>query len=440
VSAERLTGWGRTPSSVATVREPTNEDEVLAILATERAVVPRGLGRSYGDAALLAGGVALSNRALTHISPVGPDGTVTVGAGVSYDELLRTVMPLGWFTPVSPGTRQVTMGGAMASDVHGKSHHRDGSFASRVRSLRLATPTGLHVLSRNDRPELFWATAGGMGLTGVVTELTIELVPITTGDVVVDTDRFNSLAGVMDEMVARDAEYRFSVAWVDCVSRGARAGRSFLERANFALDGDPPSGPSRTMVPVPFDAPGGLLNRLSVRVFNEAVFRRAPKHARAQRRALATYLYPLDAVRDWNRLYGARGFVQYQFVVPDDRRDAVAEAVDRLAASGVPSFLAVLKRFGPPNPGPLSFPIAGWTLALDLPVGPPALPALLDDLDALVATNGGRVYLAKDARLDPAFIPVMYPRLSELARARTELDPAGVLVSDLAHRLALVGG
>lgn len=433
-----LSGWGRTPSSVATVAEPEDDEDVARLLAGSTPVIARGLGRSYGDAAQLGGGIVLSNRRLGGISPVSDEGVVTAGAGVSVDELLTAVMDDGWFIPASPGTRQVTLGGAIAADVHGKGHHVEGSFGTHVTRMRLVTPTGVREISPTSDAELFWATTGGMGLTGVVTDLSLRLLPMATSTVLVDTERVGSLSDLMATMRDSDARYDYSVAWVDCVSRGRAAGRSVLERANRSREVGGARGPRPARVRVPVDAPSGLLTAWSVRAFNEFWYRKARVGTGVAKEILG-YLHPLDMIGDWNRLYGRRGFVQYQYVVPDDAEDAVLESVDRLARSGVPSFLAVLKRFGPASPGPLSFPMPGWTLALDLPVGPARLPSLLDELDQLVLAAGGRVYLAKDSRLDPATFVAMYPRASKFRDVKARVDPAGVLTSDLARRVGLVG-
>ena len=218
-------------------------------------------------------------------------------------------------------------------------------------------------------------------------------------------------------------------------------GRSILERANLATADDVTSpvlrGPGRSRATVPFDAPSGLLNGLSMRAFNELWFRKSPRHAARAAKRLTTFLHPLDGLNEWNRMYGRRGFLQYQFVVPDDADAIVTEAVDRLSRSGLPSFLAVLKRFGAANPGPLSFPEPGWTLALDLPIGSEKLPPILDLLDGLVADAGGRVYLAKDSRLRPELLATMYPRVAEFRRIKAAVDPEGIFTSDLARRLFL---
>jgi decaprenylphospho-beta-D-ribofuranose 2-oxidase len=419
--------------------------DVQALLEhAARPVIARGLGRSYGDAAQCAGGLVLDTSGLSSIGPVDASGTVTVGAGVSLHDLMQRVIPAGWFVAVTPGTRYVTVGGAVAADVHGKNHHRDGSFARHVLELEVATPTGTFTVSPDRDAELFWATAGGMGLTGVVTSATIRLVPIGTSWMLVDSERFRKLDDLMATMEKTDDDYRYSVAWLDCLAHRSPERRSVLTRGEHAppaalpdrLCGRSHEAPGGPVLRVPRPLPGRLVNRVSVRAFNEAWFRRA-SDARGALQPLSTFFHPLDGVGGWNLLYGPDGFVQYQFVVPPDRGDVVEDAVESIAASGLPSFLAVLKRFGPGTPGSLSFAQEGWTLALDFPLGPPGLPALLDRLDEMVAGAAGRVYLAKDARLGPELVPVMYPGLADLDAVCRRVDPEGVLASDLSRRLGL---
>ena len=437
MSRERLYGWGRTAPSVADVLEPTAE-EVTGLLRTSTHVLSRGLGRSYGDAAQLAGGLILRNSAMTVMDDIHSDGSVWVDAGVTIDDLIRVGLPQGWFVPVTPGTRQVSVGGAIAADVHGKNHHVDGSFGRHVLSLILATPTGTITCSPTERAELFWATVGGMGLTGVVLRAQIQLLAVTSDKVVVDTTRFANLEAVMHEMQTGDHRYRYSVAWVDCMTTGAAMGRAILTRGDHAEGSDERHSPRDAKIGIPFSAPSGLLNGVSIRAFNELWFRMAPKKRQGEEQSIGAFFHPLDGLRDWNRLYGRRGFVQYQFAVPDSASETVVNAIKLLAESRVPSFLAVLKRFGEGTPGPLSFPMPGWTLALDLPVGPAALPRVLDQLDSLVLEAGGRVYLAKDARLDPATFRAMYPRFEELLHIKHQIDPQTVITSDLARRLELI--
>ncbi len=443
---ELLAGWGNTAPSFAAVERPRTDDEVAALL-TGGPVIARGLGRSYGDPAQCAGGTVVVNRNLWHLSPIDPaTGLVTVGAGVSIDELLTVSIPAGFFVPVTPGTRQVTIGGAIAADIHGKNHHVDGSFASHVLSLDLLTPSGLFTVSPSTDPDLFWATAGGMGLTGIITQATIRMIPIETSWVAVDTERFENLDGVMEAMATGDHNYRYSVAWVDCMTTGARLGRGVLTRGDHVgvdrLEGKaartPLSPPSGAKLTIPITPPSGLLNRLSISAFNEAWFRKAPKKRDDELHTLSSFFHPLDGVSSWNRLHGTRGFLQYQFAVDDAHGELVRRAIEVLSSAQVPSFLAVLKRFGPADPGPLSFPMEGWTLALDIPVGPPQLPGVLDQLDAMVAEAGGRLYLAKDSRLSPETFAAMYPRLDEFRAICRRVDPTGIMTSDLARRLDLI--
>lgn len=452
-----LAGWGRTWPSAALVATPSSAAQVAQLLESLAGLPPdggrpvgavaRGLGRSYGDAAQCAGGLVVDTAGLGGIGPVDASGCVQVGGGVSLGELVRRVLPGGWFLPVVPGTAHVTVGGAVAADVHGKNHHVDGSFCCHVPSITLATPTGVHRVGPNDDAELFWATAGGMGLTGVVVEATVRLLAVESSAVLVDTVRFDDLDDVMAEMEATDGHYRYSVAWVDCAVRGGRLGRAVLTRGDHAppdvLRGrwrsDPLAQHRRPEVSVPVTPWRALVTRATVRAFNEAWFRRAPRRQLEQPVSLRAFFHPLDGVAGWNRLYGPAGFVQHQFVVDDRHGAAVTGAVRAIADAGVPAVLAVLKRFGPGDPGPLSFPTAGWTLAVDFPVGAVGLASLLDRLDEQVAAAGGRVYLAKDARLRPELVPVMYPGLGDLARVRRRVDPTGLLASDLSRRLRFDG-
>jgi decaprenylphospho-beta-D-ribofuranose 2-oxidase len=441
-----LSGWGRTAPSRASVSSPSSVEEVERVLAAggARGVLPRGLGRAYGDAAQNAGGDVVDMTALRAFHDVDVrNGRVTVDAGLSLDELIGALLPLGWFPRVVPGTRFVTVGGAIASDIHGKNHHGEGGFCDHVESLELLTPAGERVLAAPG-DDAFRATAGGMGLTGVVLRATLRLMPVRTSWVREDVERAADLDDVMARMASGDAGYRYSVAWIDCLARGASLGRSVLMRGDHAEPGDlsgrraerPLAPPPPPRLAAPPWAPNGLLRRATVAAFNEAYFRRAPRMERGRLVGLQPFFFPLDAVRGWNRMYGSRGFLQYQFVVPFGAEDALREAVERLARSGAASFLAVLKRFGGGR-GLLSFPAEGWTLALDVPASAPGLPALLDGLDEAIAGAGGRVYLSKDSRLRPDVLGAMYPELPEWNSIRAGLDPDGVMRSDLARRLGL---
>ncbi len=446
---ELVSGWGRTAPTAARVVPAGSEAVVAAALASapERGVIARGLGRSYGDPAQNAGGAVLDMAAgRGGFLLDAKAGTVLAGAGTSLDELLRGTVPRGWFVPVTPGTRYVTVGGALASDIHGKNHHGEGSFGDHVEELSVMLASGeTRVIGPERDAELFWATVGGMGLTGIVTSCRFRMLPVETSQMLVDTERCHDLDDVMARMAEGDHRYRYSVAWVDLLATGATLGRSVLTRGDHAplvalgarrreraLDFHP-----KVRLQAPAFVPGGLLNRASVRAFNELWFHKAPRRRRDEVVSIASFFHPLDAVGDWNRLYGPGGFVQYQFVVPFGAERALRRAVERVSGSRAGSFLAVLKRFGPANPGPLSFPMPGWTLTVDLPARHDGLPELLDDLDDLVEQAGGRLYLAKDARMDPRRLAVMYPRLPEWQATRDAVDPEGVLQSDLGRRLGL---
>jgi len=446
-TAERrlLSGWGRTAATAADVVQPGDPDAVLSAMraANGRGLVARGLGRAYGDAAQNAGGRVVETSALARILELDMErGVARVEAGVSLDRLIDAMLPSGWFLPVTPGTAYVTVGGAIASDVHGKNHHRDGSFCEHVERIVLLTPAGER-LELGPVDDLFWATAGGMGLTGVVVEASVRMTPVETAWVREDVERAENVDDCMARMEAHDDDYRYSVAWIDCLARGGRLGRSVLLRGDHAradeiADGAPPLERKRGVrLPAPPWMPNGLLRRETIAAFNEAYYRRAPREERGRIVALDPFFYPLDGVRDWNRMYGSRGFLQYQFAVPFGREDAVREALERLSGRRVASFLAVLKRFGEQR-GLISFPMPGWTLALDIPAGSPGLAELLDGLDELVAGAGGRVYLAKDSRMRPDLLEAMYPQLPRWRELQRSVDPSGVMRSDLARRVGLV--
>ncbi|MFJ9720166.1 FAD-binding protein [Streptomyces sp. NPDC101213] len=442
-----VTGWGRTaPSTARLIRPRTYEETVAAVRGCgARGGIPRGLGRAYGDAAQNAGGAVLDMTGLDRIHVVDvAGGSVLCDAGVSLHRLMEVLLPLGWFVPVTPGTRYVTVGGAIGADIHGKNHHVSGSFSRHVVSLELLTADGT---VRTVRPgtDLFDATAGGMGLTGVILTATVRLRPVETSLMSVDTERATDLDDLMARLTATDHRYRYSVAWIDLLARGAATGRAVLTRGDHAPLAALPARARRAplsfrparLPAAPACFPEGLLTRRTVGLFNELWYRRAPRARTGELQRLSAFFHPLDGVPHWNRVYGRGGFVQYQFVVGRGREETLRRIVDRIARRRCPSFLAVLKRFGEADPGWLSFPVPGWTLALDVPAGLPGLGALLDGLDEEVAAAGGRVYLAKDSRLRPDLLAAMYPRLDDFRALRAELDPRGVFVSDLARRLAL---
>lgn len=444
-----LAGWGRTSPSAAEVWTPVTPEEAVTALddAPARGVVARGLGRSYGDAAQNAGGAVIDATAFGGVHAFDPEtGIVTAAAGTSLDDLMRWFVPRGWFVPVTPGTRSVTVGGAVASDIHGKNHHRAGTWCAHVREMRLATPAeGVVTVAPDRQADLFWATAGGMGLTGLVLDATVQLSPIATSRAIVDTDRTDTLADCMDMLAAGDDHYEYTVAWVDLLPLRGAVGRSVITRGRFAEVDELPAADRRqplafdpqALATVPPLVPSGLLGRWSIQAFNEAWFRKAPRQRRDEIQSIPRFFHPLDGVEEWNRLYGPRGFLQWQVVVPFGAEDVLHAIAEAFAAARVPTLIGVLKRFGAANPGPLSFPIPGWTLSLDIPAGVPDVGGLLDRLDAQVVEAGGRIYLAKDSRLRPELLPAMYPRLDGWRDVRRRVDPDGVIQSDLGRRLGL---
>ena len=443
-----LTGWGRISPTRAELAEPASVAAAARLLETAaaaRGLIARGLGRSYNNAAQCAGGVVISTARLNRIIGLDPaTGVVTCEAGVSLEQLMVAGLPAGWFVPVSPGTRQVTVGGAIAADVHGKNHHVAGSFARHVRSFDILLPGGeLRTVTEDSDPELFWATAGGMGLTGLVVRAVIQLKRVATSRLRVDTVRTADIDETMATLAEHDRVFGYTVAWSDSLARGASLGRSVITSGDFAGPADLPRGAdpfafrpgARLGVPAWF--PPGLVNRYTVALANEAWYRKAPRSRQGELQTIGTFFHPLDGIRNWNRVYGPGGFRQYQYVVPFGQEAAVRRSFELVSRARAASFVTVLKRFGEGDPGFLSFPAPGWTLALDVPARTPGLAGLLGSLDRLVVEAGGRVYLAKDSRVPPDVLAEMYPRLAEFRKLRAEFDPDGMLASDLSRRLGL---
>lgn len=442
-----LASWGNFPREEVCDFRPDSPAEIMPILE-ERAVstfISRGLGRSYGDAALNCGaGVIRQERLNRFLHWDKKGGIIEAEAGVTLQEILDVFLPRGYFLPVTPGTKFITLGGAIAADVHGKNHHCDGSIAQFVDSFALLTGTGeVLTCSQAENSEVFWATLGGMGLTGVILSARLKLKPIETAYLTVDFKKAANLDEAL-EAFEQDHKYRYSVAWIDCLASGSHLGRSVLMRGDHTpLDQLPEKLRTNPLQPkvkrkksVPFRFPGFALNSWSVRLFNNLYYHRHKDGTAVE--DYDNFFYPLDSILNWNRVYGKRGFVQYQIALPPETsRTALLQVLEKLSKSKQASFLAVLKTFGPGNEGLLSFPIQGATLALDLPnIGQPLL-TLLNELDDIVLHHGGRVYLAKDARLSRQAFEAMYPRAGEFRCIKQELDPDGIFNSSLARRLGL---
>ena len=418
-----LSGWGLLERPGV---EHRSED--LAAL-TRGAVLTRGLGRSYGDSSLpppgtldVAGSV-LADRVLA-FNP--ETGVLRAEAGFSLNSLNRLFLHRGFFSPVTPGTSYVTLGGAVASDVHGKNHHRDGCFGEHVRALKLRVADGRVVeCSRTVEPELFRATLGGMGLTGHVLEVEFQLARVPSPWLVYESERVPDIDAYMDALKSSAAEWPMTVGWIDCLSRGRNLGRGILIKGRWAEAHEAPPEPPRTgpKLAIPFLFPSWALNPLSVRAFNFLYYW---KHWQRRRAGLMTpdaFFYPLDGILHWNRIYGRRGFTQYQCVLPDSAgRGAARRFMDKLTALGGASFLCVIKDCGPEGTGLLSFPLKGISIAVDMAVTD-RTQGIVDALNAFVIAEGGRIYLSKDAFTRPEDFRRMEPRLDAFLAVRRKWDP-----------------
>ncbi|MCB9734824.1 MAG: FAD-binding oxidoreductase [Deltaproteobacteria bacterium] len=444
-----MSGWGRYPVVRSRVARPERRADVFEAFGERNGhgFLAHGLGRSYGDAALIEDGQVVLTRRLDRMLAFDPDtGWLRCEAGVSIEDILEVFVPRGFFPPVTPGTKFVTVGGALGCDVHGKSHHVNGCWSNHVRRVELLTGSGDVVFcDAENEPELFAATAGGMGLTGVILSLEVKLARVASPYFEMDSIRVENLDHFL-EVSADSQTTTNTMAWIDCVTRGRGMGRGIFMRGEVApaeLVPDPTALDkamrlAAPLLDVPVDGPNWLLNKGTIRAFNEVYFRRHPKGAKRSVVHYDPFFYPLDAVNNWNRIYGKRGFLQYQLVVPRDPEQRALRAVlDEITKSGMGSFLAVIKEFGDQVNGGLSFPIPGVTLALDFANYGQPLYDLLDRLDAVVEDAGGRVYLGKDARLSRASFQRMYPEWEAWKAVRDRWDPQGVFRSELGKRLGL---
>ncbi len=442
VTAE-ISGWGNHSRQTSEIYRPESATETEQLLTYDRisSLLARGLGRSYGDSAVNGDGATVLLTHLNRFLSFDPEtGVLECEAGVSLAHILQTFLPRGFFLPVTPGTKHVTVGGAVANDVHGKNHHRDGAFSNCIISFRLMLASGeILTCSRESHPYLFWATVGGIGLTGFILTVRLRLVRIHSALFSVKYLRARNLDEALEMFTTTEKEYQYSVAWIDCLKGGRSLGRSVLMLGNPAPDPAPETlKPSRNpFLRIPFYLPAGTLNSATIGAFNEVYFRR---HGSGQRLVhLESFFYPLDAILDWNRMYGRSGFVQYQVVLPPETSlRGMTRILEMLSAARASSFLAVLKSLGPEGQGLLSFPKRGFTLALDLPFRGPEVEALLNRLDGVVLENGGRVYLAKDSVLKRDVFREMYPRLGQFQEIKSHVDPNHLFSSSMARRLGIM--
>ncbi len=441
-----LSGWGNQPIVETRLERYRDPADAVKRVKAEPELVVRGNGRSYGDPALSLACVlsALPSSRILRLD-LGK-GLIRCEAGLMLSDLLDALVPKGWFVPVTPGTRFVTIGGMVAADVHGKNHHGAGSFCKHVDELLMVDGHGeLISCSPFENPDLFQATCGGMGLTGVILEVVFRLKRIETAAIVQETLPAPSLDAVMEQFES-SAHWPYSVAWIDCLTKGQACGRSLLYVGRHAATEDLPAQRRHpelsyrnpgSGLSLPFNLPAAALNRWSVRAFNALYYARGSMKTGPALVDINPFFYPLDGIQHWNRLYGRRGFTQYQCVLPlAESRKGLKRLLTRIAESGLGSFLAVLKLLGDKSSGLLSFPRAGYTLALDFPWNPRAL-TLLDELDRIVLEHGGRLYLAKDARMSPQMLEAGYPELARFRAVKRKWDPEGRFNSVQSRRLGI---
>jgi decaprenylphospho-beta-D-ribofuranose 2-oxidase len=452
-TARRLTGWARTAPTVAQVLS-TRDPELIAKAVAQvadggtRGVIARGLGRSYGDIAQNGGGLVIDMTPLSRIHSIDADTRIVdVDAGVSLDTLMKAALPFGLWVPVLPGTRQVTIGGAIACDIHGKNHHSAGSFGNHVRSMDLLTADGeiRQLTPDGAESELFWATVGGNGLTGIILRATIEMTPTETAYFIADGDVTASL----DETIAFHSDgsednYTYSSAWFDAISAPPKLGRAAISRGSLArldqlpekLQHHPLKFDAPQLLTLPDIFPNGLANKYTFVPIGELWYRKSGTY-RGKVQNLTQFYHPLDMLGEWSRAYGPAGFVQYQFVVPTSAVEEFKSILVDIQKSGHYSFLNVFKLFGEGNQAPLSFPIPGWNVCVDFPIRA-GLAELIKELDRRVLQFGGRLYTAKDSSATADTFHAMYPRIDEWIAVRRKVDPNGVFASDMARRLELL--
>ncbi len=427
-------GWGRVLRANGPMARPEKITALRAVLKQSPAPAIGNL-RSYGDAALNSAGRTISMTRLDRFIAFDAEtGVLNAEAGVTIGEILRVFSPRGWIPAVIPGTGFATLGGAIANDVHGKNHHGAGSFAEHVLGLDLMGTNGrIRRITPNGNPDIFAATMGGLGQTGIIVAAAIQLIPAGSQMMAVRENRVDGIAEFLAMLDQSEASY--SVGWIDATAKGGQLGRGILEEAEIGISADAPR--EKRAKSVPRDAPQFLLSPPVVRLFNHYYLRRVPAEGRRVGRTMQDFFFPLDRIHNWNRLYGKSGFHQFQCVVPQTGGSgALSEMLERIARSRLASPLAVLKRLGDSGPGLMSFPMAGYTLAVDFPNRANAV-GLLGELETLTAQAGGRIYLAKDSTARPETIADMYVKRADFARIANAADPERALETDLVRRLRL---
>jgi decaprenylphospho-beta-D-ribofuranose 2-oxidase len=445
-----ISGWGNYPIHDCDIYRPDDAQEITEMItsAIHDHYISFGMGRSYGDASLNeSNGIILNTRLNHFIAFDDVAGVLTCESGVSLEEIIRYFLPKGYFLPTTPGTKFVTVGGAIANDVHGKNHHKDGCFSEFVLDFSLLLANGNIIdCSRTSHSDIFWATIGGIGLTGIILTARIQLIRVETSYMRMHVQKAVNLDEALSLFTAEDEQYQYSVAWIDCVAGGKSLGRSVLMRANHATrnelkvgKAEPLSVMDKRKLNVPFNLPSITLNRLSIRMFNYFYYSTA-KNNITSIVDYDSFFYPLDSILNWNRMYGKKGFIQYQAVFPSIRgREGLIALLEKLSQSHRSSFLAILKSSGEQNKGLLSFPTKGFTLALDIPIKDDSIFRFIQELDDIVIRHGGRVYLAKDACMTQESFEAMYaPSLDAFKKIKQKVDPNHVFSSSMARRLGIV--
>ena len=434
----QLSGWGRYPTAVSKIIEPVSQKSAQSHFSNNRQgnpIIARGSGRSYGDSALA--GHVLNTRYLDNFTSLDTaNSTVTCGSGVQLKDMLDIVIPAGFFPPVLPGTKYVTVGGAIAADIHGKNHHQEGSFCQHLVSFNLLLASGEIIkCSRSKNDDLFRATCGGMGLTGIILNATITLKKVASVFINKRTRVASNLSECMDIFDASE-ECEYSVAWLDAQAQGKHRGRSLIHTGNHSKKVFCKLI-SRKEQYIPSMTPSKLLNKYSVKLFNELLYRSQVIRRKSKQVSYESYFFPLDGIKNWNLIYGSKGFIQYQFVVPMDcSLEAMTVILERISNSGMAPTLSVLKKFGKGNDNFLSFPRAGYTLAMDFKRDAKLL-TLLDELDKIVLSYGGRQYLAKDARMSERVFKESYENWEKFITVKTKYDPENIFSSQQSKRLGL---
>jgi decaprenylphospho-beta-D-ribofuranose 2-oxidase len=431
----KICGWGRYQPIEAKVCLPQTQSECSQIIQGSDALIARGLGRSYGDSANNA--IVIQSTYLNHFIEFDVlAGVLRCEAGLSLNEILQFIVPKGWFLAVTPGSSFVTVGGAIASDVHGKNHHINGTFSEYVLSFELMLGTGEIVkVSRTNLPDLFKATCGGMGLTGVILAATMQLKPIQSSQIIQTTIKTNCLEEVCEQF-EKNQTSTYSVAWIDCLASGKQLGRSLLMLGDHAQNGALGLAKPKAFN-LPFEVPQGVLNHYSIKAFNALYFHKDLVGKKISTIAFEPYFYPLDTIGNWNRLYGRAGFVQYQFALPKAVGvQGLKQILVAIVESGKGSFLAVLKAFGRANENYLSFPVEGYTLALDFKMSLTTIE-LINRLDKMVVSMGGKIYLTKDALMSEETFKTTYPQWEEFEEVRARFEAIGKFSSNQSKRLGL---